>query len=122
MVSVKAIFNYYKKYGYRTIVMGASFRSTGEITELAGCDYFIIPVSGPLARSTSPDNWFCSRYHYSYPNDDQPNLLEDILNSTEAVPKKVDAAVAAQIVLPNGGCVQRIVLCSLRVASTSDQS
>ena len=34
--SVQAIFNYYKKYGYKTIVMGASFRNTGEITELAG--------------------------------------------------------------------------------------
>ncbi len=42
--SVKAIFNYYKKFGYKTIVMGASFRSTGEITELAGCDYLTISV------------------------------------------------------------------------------
>jgi transaldolase len=43
--SVQAIFNYYKKYGYKTIVMGASFRSIGEITELAGCDYLTISVS-----------------------------------------------------------------------------
>jgi transaldolase len=43
--SVKSIFNYYKKYGYKTIVMGASFRNTGEITELAGCDYLTISVS-----------------------------------------------------------------------------
>jgi transaldolase len=43
--SVQAIFNYYKKYGYKTIVMGASFRSVGEITELAGCDYLTISVS-----------------------------------------------------------------------------
>lgn len=43
--SVKAIFNYYKKFGYKTIVMGASFRNTGEITELAGCDYLTISVS-----------------------------------------------------------------------------
>merc|ERR1711988_1599223 len=40
--SVKSIFNYYKKFGYKTIVMGASFRSLGEITELAGCDYLTI--------------------------------------------------------------------------------
>ncbi|KAI4215280.1 MAG: hypothetical protein LQ351_002179, partial [Letrouitia transgressa] len=40
--SVKEIFNYYKKYGYKTIVMGASFRNSGEITELAGCDYLTI--------------------------------------------------------------------------------
>jgi transaldolase len=43
--SVQAIFNYYKKYDYKTIVMGASFRSIGEITELAGCDYLTIAVS-----------------------------------------------------------------------------
>lgn len=42
--SVKAIFDYYKKFGYKTIVMGASFRSVGEITELAGCDYLTISV------------------------------------------------------------------------------
>lgn len=44
--SVQGIFNYYKKYGYKTIVMGASFRNKGEITELAGCDYLTIAVSG----------------------------------------------------------------------------
>lgn len=43
--SVGAIFNYYKKYDYKTIVMGASFRNPGEITELAGCDYLTISVS-----------------------------------------------------------------------------
>ena len=42
--SVESIFDYYKKYGYKTIVMGASFRSVGEITELAGCDYLTISV------------------------------------------------------------------------------
>ena len=42
--SVVSIFNYYKKYGYKTIVMGASFRNVGEITELAGCDYLTISV------------------------------------------------------------------------------
>ena len=44
VASVKSIFNYYKKYGYNTIVMGASFRNIGEITELAGCDYLTISV------------------------------------------------------------------------------
>ena len=43
--SVQAIFNYYKKHHYKTIVMGASFRNVGEITELAGCDYLTIAVS-----------------------------------------------------------------------------
>lgn len=42
--SVQNIYNYYKKFGYKTIVMGASFRNTGEITELAGCDYLTISV------------------------------------------------------------------------------
>ena len=44
VASVKAIYDYYKKYDYKTIVMGASFRNTGEITELAGCDYLTISV------------------------------------------------------------------------------
>ena len=44
MKSVGKIFNYYKKHNYKTIVMGASFRSVGEITELAGCDYLTIAV------------------------------------------------------------------------------
>ena len=42
--SVQAIYNYYKKYGYKTVVMGASFRNVGEITELSGCDYLTIAV------------------------------------------------------------------------------
>lgn len=40
--SVTAIYNYYKKHAYNTIVMGASFRNIGEITELAGCDRLTI--------------------------------------------------------------------------------
>lgn len=40
--SVTAIYNYYKKHGYSTIVMGASFRNAGEIEALAGCDYLTI--------------------------------------------------------------------------------
>ncbi len=42
VLSVTRIFNYYKKFGYKTVVMGASFRNTGEITELAGCDLLTI--------------------------------------------------------------------------------
>jgi len=67
--SVQQIFNYYKKYGYKTIVMGASFRSTGEITELAGCDYLTIA----------------------------PSLLEQLYSSEEAVPKKLDAEAATAL-------------------------
>lgn len=42
VLSVKRIFNYYKKFGYKTEVMGASFRNTEEIIELAGCDLLTI--------------------------------------------------------------------------------
>ncbi|MBF2005012.1 MULTISPECIES: transaldolase [Chlorogloeopsis] len=42
VVSVTTIYNYYKKFGYQTEVMGASFRNIGEITELAGCDLLTI--------------------------------------------------------------------------------
>ncbi|MDA9557368.1 transaldolase [Vibrio sp.] len=42
VVSVTSIYNYYKEHGYNTVVMGASFRNTGEILELAGCDRLTI--------------------------------------------------------------------------------
>ena len=42
VLSVQKIYNYYKRHGYKTIVMGASFRNTGEIVELTGCDYLTI--------------------------------------------------------------------------------
>jgi transaldolase len=56
VVSVTQIFNYYKKHGYNTIVMGASFRNTDEITELTGCDRLTIapPLLDALAASTEP--------------------------------------------------------------------
>jgi len=56
VVSVTKIYNYYKQHGYKTVVMGASFRNTAEITELAGCDRLTI---GPglleeLSQSSAP--------------------------------------------------------------------
>jgi len=42
VLSVTKIFNYYKRHGYRTVVMGASFRNLDEILQLAGCDYLTI--------------------------------------------------------------------------------
>lgn len=42
VISVTTIYNYYKEYGYKTVVMGASFRNVGEIIELAGCDRLTI--------------------------------------------------------------------------------
>jgi transaldolase len=54
--SVTQIYNYYKHFGYKTEVMGASFRNKGEITELAGCDLLTISPSllGELQSSEEP--------------------------------------------------------------------
>ena len=56
VISVKAIYNYYKKFGYKTEVMGASFRNTGEIVALAGCDLLTISpgLLAQLQASTEP--------------------------------------------------------------------
>ncbi|PVH67454.1 putative transaldolase [Cadophora sp. DSE1049] len=69
VASVKSIYNYYNKFGYNTIVMGASFRNIGEITELAGCDYLTI----------------------------SPHLLEKLMASQNPVPKKLDAVEATSL-------------------------
>ncbi|KAF8548797.1 transaldolase [Imleria badia] len=66
--SVKKIFNYYKQHGYKTIVMGASFRNSGEIKALAGVDFLTI----------------------------SPALLEELKKSTEPVPKKLDQYAAIE--------------------------
>jgi transaldolase len=54
--SVSEIYTYYKKFGYATEVMGASFRNKGEITELAGCDLLTIAPAllGELQASSDP--------------------------------------------------------------------
>ena len=54
VVSVTSIYNYYKKYGHTTEVMGASFRNIGEIVELAGCDLLTISpaILGELQATT----------------------------------------------------------------------
>jgi len=62
--SVTAIYNYFKKHGYPTEIMGASFRNTEEILELAGCDLLTIA----------------------------PSLMEELQNATGDVPKKLDLA------------------------------
>jgi len=64
--SVQEIYCYYKKFGVSTEVMGASFRNTGQILELAGCDLLTI----------------------------SPNLLEVLQNTDEDVPRKLDPEVA----------------------------
>ncbi|MEO1399753.1 MAG: transaldolase [Cyanobacteria bacterium J06635_1] len=64
VLSVTEIYNYYKKFGYTTEVMGASFRNTDELTELAGCDLLTISpkllamldeMTGELPRKLSPE-------------------------------------------------------------------
>lgn len=60
------IYNYFKKFNFKTVVMGASFRSTGEIKELCGCDRLTI----------------------------SPKLLEELKNSNEEVPVKLNAEKA----------------------------
>jgi transaldolase len=52
--SVTKIYNYYKQHGYKTIVMGASFRNVEEIKELAGCDFLTISpkLLGELQKDT----------------------------------------------------------------------
>ncbi len=64
--SVNVIYNYYKKFGHDTEVMGASFRNKGQIIELAGCDLLTI----------------------------SPGLLEELQNSTEPVERKLDPEAA----------------------------
>ena len=56
MQSVREIYTYYKTFGYPTEVMGASFRSKGEVLELAGCDLLTISpeLLGELQSSTEP--------------------------------------------------------------------
>jgi transaldolase len=63
--SVTKIYNYFKKFGYKTVVMGASFRNIGEIRELAGCDLLTIApklleelqsTEGDLPRKLDPKN------------------------------------------------------------------
>lgn len=56
VISVTRVFNYYKKFGYKTQVMGASFRNIGEIRELAGCDLLTISpkLLQELANSEQP--------------------------------------------------------------------
>ena len=51
--SVRRIYAYYKKYGYQTVVMGASFRNTNEIKALAGCD--LLTISPALLEEMSTD-------------------------------------------------------------------
>jgi transaldolase len=54
VLSVSQIYNYYKQHNYNTVVMGASFRNTGEIEQLAGCDR--LTISPQLLEELANDN------------------------------------------------------------------
>jgi len=56
VISVTKIYNYYKKYDYKTVVMGASFRNIGEVRALAGCDLLTISpkLLEELGKSQDP--------------------------------------------------------------------
>jgi transaldolase len=71
VLSVTEIYNYYKKFGYNTEVMGASFRNLGEITELAGCDLLTI----------------------------SPQLLDQLASQQADLPRKLDPAKAATLTI-----------------------
>lgn len=70
--SVTAIFNYFKKYDYQTQIMGASFRNTDQILELAGCDLLTI----------------------------SPQLLSELAKQEGSVPHKLDKEKAKQMAIP----------------------
>ena len=72
--SVRHIYNYYKQNGYKTIVMGASFRNTSEIEELTGCDYLTIAPK-LLDELKQGSKQF------------EPRLSPEMANSGEKIPK-----------------------------------
>ena len=85
--SVTRIYNYYKKYGYKTIVMGASFRNTGQILGLAGCDNLTISlVPCQLSLCELMSYFFC-----------RPKLLNELQSSKEVVTQ--------QLTVEGGVCV-----------------
>lgn len=76
VLSVARIFNYYKQHDYKTIVMGASFRNTGEIEQLAGCDR--LTISPQLMAELENDQGKLERVlDASKPNANEALLVEN---------------------------------------------
>jgi len=75
--SVTRIYNYYKKYGYKTVVMGASFRNTKQIRALAGCDLLTISpkLLSELGKSEEPIKQYLKED--SAQNSDEPKISLD---------------------------------------------
>ncbi|MGL5031083.1 MAG: transaldolase [Aeromonas sp.] len=76
VVSVTAIYHYYKQHDYPTVVMGASFRSTGEILELAGCDRLTI---GPalLEELSNSQGVVVRKLHYTGEHKAKPTPMSE---------------------------------------------
>jgi transaldolase len=98
VLSVTKIFNYYKTYGYRTEVMGASFRNMDQIIELAGCDLLTIsPALLDQLRSTEGD--LPRRLDSSHPagSQDQIHLDRDrfdaMMAADEMATEKLDEGI-----------------------------
>lgn len=75
VISVSEIYRYYKQHQYKTIVMGASFRNTGEIEELAGCDQ--LTISPDLLAALDQDHGVLTRKLFS---DDTSAITKQTLN------------------------------------------
>jgi transaldolase len=106
--SVTRIYNYYKQTGYNTVVMGASFRNTDEITELAGCDRLTISPQllqaldddyGTLERKLDPADTG-SKIHYQLGGENvfRFELNQDAM-ATEKLAEGIRGFVADQIKL-----------------------
>jgi transaldolase len=106
--SVTRIYNYYKQSGYNTVVMGASFRNTDEITELAGCDRLTISPQllqaldddfGTLERKLDPsDTGAKIHYQLGTESDFRFELNQDAM-ATEKLAEGIRGFVADQIKL-----------------------
>jgi len=104
--SVRRIYNYYKQNNYQTVVMGASFRNTSEIAELAGCDRLTISPAllqeldtdyDQLARKLDPSETG-SEIDYSMPAEAQFRFeLNDDAMTTEKLAEGIRSFVADQI-------------------------
>ena len=110
VISVTTIYNYYKQHGYKTIVMGASFRNTGEIEALAGCDYLTIGPNylealhndnGTLVQALSTDNTGAPQAKLSLSEADFRWLQNEDAMATEKLGQGIRAFAADQVILEN---------------------
>ncbi|WP_163833250.1 transaldolase [Spartinivicinus ruber] len=108
VLSVTQIYNYYKQFGYNTVVMGASFRNIGEIQQLAGCDRLTISpqllaeleaTEDPLERKLNAEN--CGAQYEKYAVSEQQfrwDMNEDAM-ATEKLAEGIRNFAADQVKL-----------------------